>query len=335
MYENMRIFGSSNFLPTLNNTKNMKKVLAILTVAALSTVSLFAQDMESATALYNEGATALNAGDKETALGYFEEALSQAELIGPEAEELAYNCKRNIPTLINAIGKELAAANELDGAIAKLSEAVNKANEYGQDDIAAEAEALIPQLYMQKGNLALNQKNYAEAITCYQKVVELNPTDANGYLRLGQAASRADDIDAAMAALTKAAELGQKKAADKEMATIYLSKAAEVLKAKDYQGAFDNATKSLEILPTPTAMQIAGTAALQLKNYDAAISNFEGFLAASPNARNADQIKYQLATAYEAKGDKANACVNYKAILNNPQFAEYAKHKVENELKCQ
>ena len=65
----------------------MKKVLTIFTVAALSMVSLFAQDMESATALYNEGATALNAGDKETALGYFEEALSQAELIGPEAED--------------------------------------------------------------------------------------------------------------------------------------------------------------------------------------------------------------------------------------------------------
>ena len=95
-------------------------------------VSLFAQDMESATALYNEGATALNAGDKETALGYFEEALSQAELIGPEAEELAYNCKRNIPTLINAMGKELAAANELDAAIETLNKAVEKANEYGQ-----------------------------------------------------------------------------------------------------------------------------------------------------------------------------------------------------------
>ena len=89
----------------------MKKILAILTIATLSAGLLCAQDMESATALYNEGATALNAGDKETALGYFEEALAQAELLGAEAEELAYNCKRNIPTLINAIGKELAAAN--------------------------------------------------------------------------------------------------------------------------------------------------------------------------------------------------------------------------------
>ena len=301
----------------------MKKILAILTIATLSAVSLFAQDMESATNLYNEGATALNAGDKETALGYFEEALAQAELIGPEAEELAYNCKRNIPTLISAMGKELAAANEIDAAIEMLDKAVEKANEYGQDDIAADAQSLIPQLYMQQGNILLNQKNYPAAMAAYQKVVEINPNDANGYLRLGQAASRADDIETAIAALTKASELGQSKAADREMSTIYLSKAAEVLKAKDYQGAYDNAKKSLDILPNnPTAMQIAGTAALQLKNYDDAIANFEGFIAASPNARNIDQIKYQLATAYEAKGDKENACVNYKAILNNPQFAE-------------
>ncbi len=314
----------------------MKKILAILTIATLSAVSLFAQDMESATNLYNEGATALNAGDKETALGYFEEALAQAELIGPEAEELAYNCKRNIPTLISAMGKELAAANEIDAAIEMLDKAVEKANEYGQDDIAADAQSLIPQLYMQQGNILLNQKNYPAAMAAYQKVVEINPNDANGYLRLGQAASRADDIETAIAALTKASELGQSKAADREMSAIYLSKAAEVLKAKDYQGAYDNAKKSLDILPNnPTAMQIAGTAALQLKNYDDAIANFEGFIAASPNARNIDQIKYQLATAYEAKGDKENACVNYKAILNNPQFAEYAKHKVNNELKCQ
>ena len=264
----------------------MKKILAILTIAALSAVSLLAQDMESATALYNEGATALNAGDKETALGYFEEALAQAELIGPEAEELAYNCKRNIPTLINSMGKELAAANEIDAALEMLNKAVEKATEYGQDDIAADAQNLIPQLYMQQGNILLNQKNYPAAVAAYQKVVEINPNDANGYLRLGQAASRADDMETAIAALTKASELGQGKAADKEMATIYLSKAAEVLKAKDYQGAYDNAKKSLDIMPTPTAMQIAGTAALQLKNYDDAIANFEGFLTASPKTRS-------------------------------------------------
>ena len=103
----------------------MKKVLSILTIATISAISVFAQDMESATSLYNEGATALNAGDKQTALGYFEEALAQAAIIGPEADELAYNCQRNIPTLLNAIGKELAAANDIDSAVVVLNQAKN------------------------------------------------------------------------------------------------------------------------------------------------------------------------------------------------------------------
>lgn len=331
----MSIFVSS--IPILNITKptKMKKIFTILIIATLSAAALSAQDMESATSLYNEGATALNAGDKETALGYFEEALEQAELIGAEAEELAYNCKRNIPTLISAIGKELAAANEIDSAIVVLTRAMEKANEYGQEDIVVEAETLIPQLYMQQGNILLNQKDYTGAMAKYQEVVTFNPNDANGYLRLGQAASRAGNIEAATAALAKASELGQSKAADKELAALYLTVSNNSLKAKDYQGALDNAEKSLSIMANPTAMQIAGTAALALKDYDKAIANFEGFVTASPNARSIDQIRYQLATAYEAKGDKENACINYKAILANPQFAEYAKHKVNVELKCQ
>ena len=313
----------------------MKKVLSILTIATISAISVFAQDMESATSLYNEGATALNAGDKQTALGYFEEALAQAAIIGPEADELAYTCQRNIPSLLSAIGKELAAANDIDSAVVVLNQAIAKAEEYGQNDIAAEAMTLIPQLYMQQGNLFLNQKDYDAAIESYKKVVEANPNDAVGYLRLGQAARRVNDIETAISSLTKASELGQKNAADKEIATLYLTISNSPLKAKNYESALKYAQKATDVQPNPTAMQIAGTAALQLKNYAAAIENFEGFIAASPNAKNIDQIRYQLATAYEVTGDKTNACVNYRAIMNNPQFAEYAKHKVDNELKCQ
>ena len=188
---------------------------------------------------------------------------------------------------------------------------------------------------MQQGNLFLNQKDYDAAIESYKKVVEANPNDAVGYLRLGQAARRVNDIETAISALTKASELGQKNAADKEIATLYLTISNSQLKAKNYESALEYAQKANDVQPNPTAMQIAGTAALQLKDYAAAIENFEGFIAASPNAKNIDQIRYQLATAYEATGDKTNACVNYRAIMNNPQFAEYAKHKVDNELKCQ
>lgn len=312
----------------------MKKVFSIIAAAFLAIASLSAQDLESATALYNEGATALNAGDKQTALKCFEDALAQAEVIGIEAEELAYNCKRNIPTLINAIGKEQASNNQIDEAIATLKKALEKANEYDQTDIAEDTKVLIPQLYMQKGNLLLNQKKFAEAAAAYKEVININPNDATGYLRYGQACARIDDMENAVTSLTKAAELGQANAANKELANLYLSTAADALKTKQYEMAIENAEKAYAIVQNPTALNVIGTAAIAIKDYKKAIENFEGYAAAAPTARNIDQVKYQLATAYEATGDKANACVNYKAILNNPQFSEYAKHKVDVELKC-
>ncbi len=312
----------------------MKKILSIIAISVITVFSSFAQDLESAIEMYNEGGNALNMGDKESALMYFEEALKQAANLGDEAQELINNCKANIPALINAIGKEQAANKDFATAIATLTRAIDVATEYEQYEVVDEAGALIPQLYMQQGNIFLNQKNYQAALDNYKKVVEINPNDANAHLRIGQAASRLGDIDYAISSLTKAAELGQAKAANKEIASIHLNKANAALKGKDYATALASAKESLAIQTSAAALQIAGTAALQLKDYNTAIENFEGFLVASPNAKNADQIKYQLATAYEAIGDKANACVNYKAITGNPQFKEYAEHKVKNELKC-
>lgn len=311
----------------------MKKILT-LAFSLFAVVALNAQDLESATNTYNEAANALNAGDKESALNYFKKALADAEVIGPEAEELANNCKKYIPVVTFSIGKEKAANGDYDGGIALMYEAAEIAEEYGQDDVKAEALDLIPQVYMQQGNLCLNNKSYAEAVENYKKVVEIKPNDGNAWLRLGQASSRVGDETLAVEALQKAAELGQKNAAEKALNSFYVGKANASLKAKNYTDALENAEKSLQYADNAAAHQIAGTAAVQLKNSASAIEHFKAFLELSPNAKNADQIKYQLATSYEALNDKDNACLYYKAILNNPQFKEYAKHKIENELKC-
>ena len=58
----------------------MKKVLSILTIATISAISLFAQFMEPATSMYTEGVTALNAGDKVTSIGYFEDTRGQSAI---------------------------------------------------------------------------------------------------------------------------------------------------------------------------------------------------------------------------------------------------------------
>lgn len=305
-----------------------------MTIALFAATSLFAQDIESATALYNEGATALNAGDKATALKCFEDALAQGEVIGAEAEELISNCKKNIPVIIMSIGKEQASEKNIEEAIATLQNAVAKATEYGQNDVSQEAGDLIPQLYMQQGNICLNQKDFQNAVNYYNKVLEIKPNDGRAYLYLGQALSRTGDLQGALEALKKAEENGQEKMAKKVSSRLYLSLSNSSLQKKDFAKALEYAEQSLSIMKDPTALQIAGKAASALKNHDKTIQYFEELIALNPNSNKVAEFQYTIATSYEAKGDKANACVNYKAIASVPQFKDYATYKIK-ELKCQ
>lgn len=312
----------------------MKKIVTTLFLSLLFFSASYAQDMESATNLYNTGAMALNEGNIAEALSNFEQALEQAAVIGPEAMELKSNCERTIPTLYLTLGKEAVNAKDLDGAIEKIKVAIAKAEEFGNTEVADEGKALIPQVIFAEGNTKLNAGDFAGAVAEYKKVVEFDPENGMAYLRLGQAALRVNDEATAVDALAKAAQFGQDKNANKELSKHYLKQAAAAVKAKKYNDAIDAAKKSNEVMPNAQAYSVCGKAAIAAKNYDEAISAFESYVAMSPNARDINQTYYQLATAYEAKGDKEKACGYYSQIMSDPTLGEYATHKVKNELKC-
>lgn len=312
----------------------MKKIVTTLFLSLFFFSAGYAQDMESATNLYNTGAMALNEGNIAEALSNFEQALEQAMVIGPEAEELKANCQRTIPTLYLSLGKEAVNAKDLEGGIEKIKVAIAKAEEFGNTSVAEEGKALIPQVVLAEGNSKLGAGDFAGAIEDYKKVIEFDPENGMAYFRLGQAALRVNDEATAVDALQKAATLGQEKNANKALSTHYLKQAAAALKAKKYEEAMAAANKANEVMPSAQALSISGKAAIAAKKYDEAIASFESYVAMSPNARDINQTYYQLATAYEAKGDKEKACGYYSQIMSDPTLGEFATHKVKNELKC-
>ncbi|MBO7249587.1 MAG: tetratricopeptide repeat protein [Bacteroidales bacterium] len=284
--------------------------------------------------IYNIGAIALNEGNIAEALSNFEQALEQAVVIGPEADKLKSNCQNAIPKLYLELGKEAANARDFDGALEKINIAIAKAEEFGLAEDAEEGKALIPQVVLVKGNNKLNDGDFAGAIEDYKKVIEFDPENGMAYFRLGQAAIRVNDEATAVDALQKAATLGQEKNANKALSTHYLKQAAAAVKAKKYDEAISAANKSNEVMPNAQAYSICGFSAIAAKKYDEAIAAYESYVAMSPNARDINQTYYQLATAYEAKGDKEKACGYYSQIMSDPTFGEYATYKVKNELKC-
>lgn len=307
----------------------MKKLIISVVTLVLCGSMVHAQDINAATDLYNAGATALNEGNNAAALQSFNEALVMAEALGDEGAELAANCKIYIPTIQFKIAKGLVNSGELDQAIEELGKTVEIARKYGKDEIAVEVESIIPQVYMQKANGLLNEKDYAGAIENYKNVLSLVPTNGIAALRLGTALEQSGDDEGAVNAYLNAMENGQEKAAAKQLNKFYLKNAAANLKAKKYAEAVDDALKSNEYGESPTAYQIAGTASKTMgKNADAA-QYLEKYLELAPDAKNAAQIACTVAQSYQKLGNVAKAREYYKKAENDPKYGPAAKQQLE------
>ena len=114
----------------------------------------------------------------------------------------------------------------------------------------------------------------------------------------------------------------------------YLVKANEAQKTENWAEVAANAVKSLEIDgANAQALGAAGAANLKLKKYDTAITYLEKAVLLEKDNGKQQNISYQLALAYEMKGDKAKACENYKKIRGNEQFKAYAESKIKS-LGC-
>ena len=288
-----------------------------------------AQDINSVTETYNNGAMELEMGNKEAALGYFQAALTAAEELGEEGMQIADNCKNTIPVLMNSIAKDYIKAEQFDAALEQLNKTIEAAGLYGNAEVAEDAKALINQTLMAKGNDMINNKDFAGAIEVYNQIMAAEPANAMAALRLGMAYGAAGNIEEAEKAYLVAAENGQDKNAYKQLSNLFVKKAAAVLKTKNYAQAVEFALKSNEYLENATAMKVAGTAASALQKNAEAIQNLEKYLELSPNAKDAAQMKYTIAATAQVMGDNAKAKEYYTMILSDPKFGPTAKQMLE------
>lgn len=315
-------------LNKLNNT--MKKIFLSFAAVMMAAGIMSAQDINSVTEVYNNGAMELEMGNKEAALGYFQSALTAAEALGEEGAQIAENCKNTIPVLMGSIAKDLIKAEQFDAALEQLNKTIETAELFGNTGEAEEARTLIGQTLMAKGNDMINAKNFAGAIEVYNQIMTADPTNAMAALRLGMAYGATGNTEEAEKAYLVAAENGQDKNAYKQLSNLFVKKAAAVLKTKKYDEAINYALKSNEYLENPTAMKVAGTAASALKKNEEAIQYLEKYLELSPNAKDAAQMKYTIAATAQIMGDNAKAKEYYQAILSDPKFGPTAKQMLES-----
>ena len=198
----------------------MKKIFSFFAAALMAAGVATAQDINKAIELANNGNEAFQMGEYQLAVDAFSQSLAIAEGLGEAGAEHANTCKTALGAIYLANSKNLIKASDFAGALAKLEETIAVAGKYGLADIAEDAKALIPNVFMAQGNAALKVKDMAGAITAYTKVTELNPTNGDAYLRLGRALAASGKVAEAVAAYETAAANGEEADAKKQLSNL-------------------------------------------------------------------------------------------------------------------
>ena len=307
----------------------MKKIILAMAAFACSMSLMTAQDLATATATYNSGAEALTMGNKTSALEYFQKALTMAEALDDEGADVVAYCKSAIPSVILSIGKEFYNNKDFSNAKAKFVEAAEVAKKYGNQEVTAEVESLLPtvgkRIALAKVNDAMKTKDIAGVLAGYEEAMAIDTTDANTALKYGQFLGNAGKFDDAVKYLELAARHGQEGNAKAVLSTTFLKKAAAQLKAGKYADAVTFAEKAISYKENAQAYLIAGQASQKANKNADAIANFEKYLEAAPTAKNAGAIAFTVGALYQQTGNKAKAVEFYKKVEADPQFGAQAK----------
>ena len=307
----------------------MKRIFLLFAAAVMAASVASAQDINKAIELANNGNEAFQMGEYGLAIDAFTNSLKIAEGLGEDGAEHANTCKTAICNIYLSNAKNLIKANDFEGALAKLDETITVAQGYGAEETVAEAQKLIPNVYMAQGNSAMKAKDMATAIAAYSKVAELDPTNGDTYVRLGRAYAATGNIDEAVKAYETAAANGEEADAKKQLSTLFLKSAQACLKKQDFKGVIANADKANSYLENANAYKLAASASQKLGNNAQCIEYYEKYLAVKPDAKDAAGVTFTIAALYQQAGNKAKAAEYYQKVANDPQYGAGAQEQLK------
>ena len=294
----------------------MKKLFAVLTTLALAAAVAGAQSLNDAKEAFNNGVQAMDS-NKTEALAQFRSALEIAVKCTEEedAAEFIGTCQTAITGALLSIAKEQINEAAYDEAIATLKETKAAAAEYVQEDVLAEADNLIPNVYMRKGSTQLKNKEFAAAVATFKELVEITPEDGQANLLLGQALMQSGNMDGAIESLTKAHDLGEANAAKlyRLTGTVSNFKNQEAVEALEKSNSFVESANAYKLIAS--AYTKAGKSAKSIEAY-------KKYLEVNPNAKDAADIMFTIAATAQKAGDKATAKDYYKKLAGTKYAAQ-------------
>ncbi|MDR2084897.1 MAG: hypothetical protein LBP67_07880 [Bacteroidales bacterium] len=321
----------------------MKKNLILSIVLLVFATTVSAQSLNEAGELFNTANEQFKSKNFNGALKSYQNALSIANQLGEDGKDLAGKIEKMIPTTKVNYGKELIQNKNIDEALKYLLEAVDDAEKLGETKIANSSKSLISNVYVSQAGSAFGQKNWEETIKLSDLAIKYNVATPKAYLFNALSYSELNNEDKMVESITKAVSYGNAKNDEKtvnsakQVGTTYFNNQAQELIAKNkFNEAIDALNKSISIDGgIETTWYLKASCFNKLNKSDEAIeAGLMGLETESDSKDIRNGINLELARAYEAKGDKDNACKYYSQAATSATFKEEATHKMTEVLKC-
>lgn len=339
---NLQTFKSLNIMRSeVNYFKNVLWIALIFV-----STGIFAQELEDAKKLFNEGAEAVNADDLELAIQKFTEAADIANTVyedyeDEEAENIMYMAQEQIPKLYFKLATTKLQNKEYKAGLEAAYNARETADSFGDDDTYKKASSVISKVHYQMGATKYKKSDFDGALVELDKAIEVNPDYSSPYYMKAAILKQQDKDDEFKKTCVDGIDAAKRSADSKDEAKIiklasghFLKKGNEAKGAAKYNEAIEYLNSAMSFDPSDgLAPYLLASVYEAQGKYDDAITAAKKSIANESDAEEKAKAYMIVGNAYFQKGDKASACDAYsKAAVG--QYAEMANYKIEHEIKC-
>ncbi len=311
-------------------------ILSLVTFLFLASPALNAQTIDDAGNAFNN-ALKLKDTDPNGAITAFKECISMCDKLGDNGNELKAQSSAQIPALYFKMAKDAYTAKNNEEAIRLAEQTCEAAKTYNTPEVDAKAKDFLAQLYYGKGNEFLKAKDADNALVQLDKALAFDAKLNKAIFSKMLVYKDKDDIAKMkeMQDLMVANGPADDKYIEKGkgvMASQYKNAGVKAIQAKNAAKAVENLNESLKYGDGDANSYYYLTLANNmLKKWDDALT--AGAKALELEQKDQAKIIFEIAKAYEGKGDKVKACENYKKVTTGPNAAA-AKYQIEQVLKC-
>lgn len=335
------------------------KLSSLALVLVLMATTVYGQTKTEAVQLYNAALEEAKAEKYDAAISSFTQAITIAEQLGADGEDIKSRSERQIPamyykkaTTAYATYQSSRGFDALEAAIEAFNEAAEIGEEYNDERITPRAKGVIPQLLYQKALLHYNNGDYEEADAAVDEALNANSNYAVAYYQKAKIHKKVNDtnsdgvidqeLDGLLSWYDQAITVGEatnsrdvpdraRDAAHDELLAVGVNE----LQNGSVSQAIEHLDKALTY-DTQSADAHYRLAEAYNKSGDSndAVTHARQALEYENGGRtDKAKIYFELGFAYQTLGNKSEACDAFSNALYG-SFKAPAEHKMEFELKC-